>query len=81
MVNLNDIDSFTTKLEKIEELNKKFISKSPCNEYPKTIDVFLSIVKGQSPRAKAHENYESIEDKYVNSYDVKYTDEVWLSEP
>lgn len=64
---INDIDSFTTKLEKIEELNKKFTSKSPCNECPKTIDVFLSIV---------NENEESIEDKYVNSYDVKYTDEV-----
>ena len=69
---INDIDSFTTKLEKIEELNKKFISKSPCNEYPKTIDVFLSIID---------ENEECIEDNYTNSYDVKYTDEVWLSEP
>ena len=64
---INDIDSFTTKLEKIEELNKKFTSKSPCKEYPKTIDVFLSIVD---------ENEESIEDNYTNSYDVKYTDEL-----
>ena len=64
---INDIDSFTTKLEKIEELNKKFKSKSPVNEYPKTIDAFLSITD---------ENEECIEDKYIHSYDVKYKDEL-----
>lgn len=64
---INDIDSFTTKLEKIEELNRKFKSKSPINEYPKTIDAFLSITD---------ENEECIEDKYIHSYDVKYKDEL-----
>ena len=64
---INDIDSFTTKLEKIEELNKKFKSKSPVNEYPKTIDAFLSITD---------ENEECIENKYIHSYDVKYKDEL-----
>ena len=54
---INDINVFTTKLEKIEELNKKFKSKSPVNEYPKTIDAFLSITD---------ENEECIEDKYIH---------------
>lgn len=68
---INDIDSFTTKLEKIEELNKKFKSKAPVNEYPKTIDAFLSITD---------ENEECIEDKYTNSYDVKYKEEILLED-
>lgn len=60
---INDIDTFTSNLSRIDELKSKFNARIPSNEPPKTIDAFLSLI----------DDYDI---DYQQSYDVKYKNEL-----